>query len=120
MGSEDLPLPHAEALHYCPAFLCAELRIGVHGRHQNRRVLIIGRLFARHAVGIHVYIASERYMVGEIDQHRLALQMTAGTLIYLEAQISEAEKPDGIPAEAEYVTRYDYDNGVITLVHRET
>lgn len=83
--------PNAEALHYCPAFLCAELRIGVHGRHQNRRVLIIGRLFARHAVGIHVYIASERYMVGEIDQHRLALQMTAGTLIYLEAQISEAK-----------------------------
>ena len=46
--------------------------------------------------------------------------MTAGTLIYLEAQISEAEKPDGIPAEVEYVTRYDYDDGVITLVHRET
>ena len=81
MCAEDLPLTHAEALHYCPAFLRAKLWIGVHRRHQNRRVLVIGRLFPRQAVGIHVYIASERDMVGEIDQHGLALKMAAGTLI---------------------------------------
>ena len=72
MRAKDLPLSYAKALHDSPAFLCAEFRIGVDGRHQNRRVLVIGSLFAGHAVHVDIDISRESQMVRIVNQDCLA------------------------------------------------
>lgn len=92
MSAENLPCSRAEPRKQRSSLLRAEPWVGVHRRHQNRRVMIVLRLLRGHILHIYKNVAAENHMIFVIYQNRLTRQVSALALVQFKMQLAEVKK----------------------------
>ena len=94
MRTEDFPVSGAQPLKHGFSYLPAKGGVGIHGSHQNGRILVIFCLLRSKTVDIDVHISGKGNVVLIIDENDFTGKMSALSLINFKAQISEVKESD--------------------------
>lgn len=92
MSPENLPFSYSQTLQNCISLFRTQFRIRVNGRHQDRCVLVVFRLFRGKAVCVYINITCKCYVIGIIDQNDLSGQMPAFAFINFKVKLTKAEE----------------------------